>query len=149
MIARVFIRDNRLAKPDHAASSVKSLAPRDYKSKMATDTDLNAGEIDVTSAVLMAGAHHYGIYCQERNDAFMQCRMDSKDPRKCIEEGKDVTKCALDFFRKVKGSCGEVFTEHWTCLEYKNQDFSHCRKTQKAFDECMSDKLGLKRVKKS
>ena len=114
---------------------------------MATDTNLNAEEVNVTSAALMAGAHHYGRYCQDKNDAFMSCRMETKDPRKCIEEGKNVTKCALYFFRKVKGSCSEAFTEHWTCLDYNNQDFSHCRKTQKVFDECMAEKLGLKREK--
>lgn len=106
--------------------------------------DLNVEEVEVTSAVLMAGAYHYGKYCVGVNDKFMECRTDSKDPRKCLTEGKEVTKCALDFFKKVKGSCSESFTAYWTCLDYKNQDLSACRKTQKVFDQCMSDKVDLK-----
>ena len=56
-----------------------------------------------------------------------------------------VTKCAFEFFNKVKGSCGEAFTEYWTCLDYKNQKYDRCRKTQASFDSCMSEKLNMKR----
>ena len=102
-----------------------------------TAKDLEAEELNVTSALLMAAAHHYGKYCERPNDAFMECRTDTKDPRKCLAEGKEVTCCALDFFRAVKGSCNDVFTKHWTCLDEKNQSIKACRKTQKVFDECM------------
>ena len=47
-------------------------------------------ELNVTSAVLMGAAHHYGNHCKTKNDAFMQCRTESKDPRKCLKEGKEV-----------------------------------------------------------
>lgn len=107
--------------------------------------ELDVEELSVTSAVLMGAAHHYGNYCKKQNEAFMDCRIESKDPRKCLKKGKEVTQCALDFFRKVKGSCNEVFTEHWNCLDYSNQEFGRCRKTQKAFDACMADKLGMRR----
>ena len=55
-----------------------------------TPQDLDAEELNVTSAVLMAGAQHYGTYCKEKNDAFMKCRMELNDPRKCLTEGKEV-----------------------------------------------------------
>lgn len=102
-----------------------------------TVQDLDAEEVNVTSAVLMGAAEHYGSYCERPNEAFMECRTDSKDPRKCLAEGREVTRCALDFFRVVKGSCNEAFTAHWTCLDEQNQSFKACRKTQKAFDACM------------
>ncbi|XP_041379474.1 LOW QUALITY PROTEIN: NADH dehydrogenase [ubiquinone] 1 alpha subcomplex subunit 8-like [Gigantopelta aegis] len=82
----------------------------------------------------MGAAHHYGTYCKTKNDAFMQCRIEGNDPRKCLQEGKE-----------SKGSCNEVFTEHWTCLDYNNQEHNRCRKTQKSFDSCMNEKLNLKR----
>ena len=107
--------------------------------------ELDAEELNVTSAVLTGAAHHYGNYCKTQNEAFMDCRIESKDPRKCLKEGKEITKCALDFFRKIKGSCNEAFTEHWTCLDYNNQEYTSCRKTQKVFDVCMSEKLDTKR----
>ena len=106
---------------------------------------LDVEELNVTSAVLMGAAHHYSNHCKKQNEVFMDCRIESKDPRKCLPEGKAVTQCALDFFRKVKGNCNEVFTEHWNCLDHHNQEYPACRKTQKTFDACMADKLGLKR----
>ena len=52
--------------------------------------DLEIEELKVTSAVLTAGAHHYGRFCKAQNDAFMECRTLGKDPRKCLKEGKEV-----------------------------------------------------------
>lgn len=107
--------------------------------------DLDVEELNVTSAVLTGAAYHYGSHCKDENIDFMECRIETKDPRKCLDEGKKVTKCALEFFRKIKGSCNEEFTEYWTCLDYHNQEYPACRKTQKAFDGCMAEKLQIKR----
>lgn len=114
--------------------------------KEVTAQELDVEELDVTSAVLVGAAHHYGRYCGVQNDAFMKCRIEQKDPRKCLQEGREVTKCGLDFFKKVKENCNLPFTEHWTCLDYNNQTYDYCRKTQKAFDACMADKLQLYRA---
>lgn len=108
-----------------------------------TTEQLEVEELKVTSALLVGAAHHYGAYCSKQNDAFMDCRIDHKDPRKCLEEGKNVTSCAKQFFSKIKGSCNEEFTVFWTCLDYKNHDVSRCRKTQAAFDSCMATKMNL------
>ena len=108
-----------------------------------TFKDLEADELPVTSAVLMGGAHHLGQYCDKDFKNFMGCRYGHKDPRKCLEEGKQVTRCALGFFKKLKEECNDVFTKHWTCLDYNNQEFAYCRATQKKFDACVLEKLGL------
>ncbi len=42
---------------------------------------------------------------------------EEQDPRKCIKEGKDVSLCAIDFFRKVRDTCNDTFTTFWTCLD--------------------------------
>ncbi len=121
------------------------------ENKMATSVnpqDLDVKELEVTSAVLMGGAHHFGSYCEKQNDAFMECRIEDKDPRKCLQEGKAVTQCAIDFFTKIKGSCNEEFTKHWTCLEYNNQTFSKCVKTEKVYSQCMLDKLNIQEPKR-
>ena len=55
-----------------------------------TFEELDVEEVKVTSAVLTAAAFHYGKYCKEKNDAFMRCRFDKQDPRKCLQEGKQV-----------------------------------------------------------
>lgn len=56
-------------------------------------------QINVSSAVLKAAAHHYGSQCDKPNKEFMLCRWEEKDPRKCLEEGRKVNECALNFFR--------------------------------------------------
>lgn len=53
----------------------------------------------------------------------MLCRQELDDPRKCIEEGKAVTNCALNFFRKVKTSCHEEFQQYANCLDKSSTDF--------------------------
>jgi hypothetical protein len=48
---------------------------------------------------------------------FMLCRKELDDPRKCIGEGRAVTSCALEFFRKVKKTCFKEFTQYANCLD--------------------------------
>uniref|UniRef100_A0A7J8IND5 NADH dehydrogenase [ubiquinone] 1 alpha subcomplex subunit 8 n=1 Tax=Rousettus aegyptiacus TaxID=9407 RepID=A0A7J8IND5_ROUAE len=111
--------------------------------ELPTLEDLKVQEVKVSSAVLKAAAHHYGAQCDKPNKEFMLCRWEEKDPRRCIEEGKLVNKCALDFFRQIKRHCAEPFTEYWTCIDYSGlQLFRRCRKQQAKFDECVLDKLG-------
>lgn len=64
-----------------------------FRTNMAAEIsarDLDVEELTVTSAVLMGAAHHYGTYCKTKNDTFMQCRIEGNDPRKCLQEGKEV-----------------------------------------------------------
>uniref|UniRef100_A0A3Q2QLC2 NADH dehydrogenase [ubiquinone] 1 alpha subcomplex subunit 8 n=1 Tax=Fundulus heteroclitus TaxID=8078 RepID=A0A3Q2QLC2_FUNHE len=111
-----------------------------------TQQELKVDEINVSSAVLKAAAHHFGSQCDKANKEFMLCRWEEKDPRKCVEEGRKVNECALNFFRQIKGNCAESFTEYWTCLDYTNlAELRHCRKQQQAFDGCVLDKLGWER----
>jgi len=56
-------------------------------------------QVNVSSAVLKAAAHHYGSQCDKPNKEFMLCRWEEKDPRKCLKEGKLVNECAVNFFR--------------------------------------------------
>lgn len=67
--------------------------------ELPTLEDLKVQEVKVSSSVLKAAAHHYGAQCDKPNKEFMLCRWEEKDPRRCLEEGKLVNKCALDFFR--------------------------------------------------
>ena len=56
-------------------------------------------QVKVSSSVLKAAAHHYGAQCDKPNKEFMLCRWEEKDPRRCLEEGRLVNQCALEFFR--------------------------------------------------
>ena len=105
--------------------------------------DLEVEELDATSAVLTAAAHALGKYCDEDFKDFMGCRYVTKDPRQCLEEGKLVTKCAMKFFKAMKVHCHEEFTKYWTCLDYNNQEYGYCRKSQIPYDKCVLEKLNI------
>ncbi|XP_006007201.1 NADH dehydrogenase [ubiquinone] 1 alpha subcomplex subunit 8 [Latimeria chalumnae] len=114
--------------------------------ELPTLEELNVQEVNVSSAVLKAAAHHYGAQCDKTNKEFMLCRWEEKDPRKCLSQGRNVNACALEFFRKIKIHCAEPFTEYWTCLDYSNlTELRRCRKQQHVFDNCVLEKLGWER----
>lgn len=50
----------------------------------------------------------------------MLCRNEFNDPRKCLNEGKAVTSCGLDFFQKVKQNCRSELEKYADCLEYNS-----------------------------
>jgi len=109
--------------------------------------DLTVPEIGLSSAPLRAASHHFGKYCDNQSKEFMLCNAEEKDPRKCINEGKEVTRCALDFFQKVKIHCAEEFTTYWKCVDRSGYDmhFKRCRPSQGVFDKCVLEKLGQER----
>ena len=84
-----------------------------------------------------------GKYCENDFKSYMQRRFEAKDPRATLEEGKRVTQCALEFFRKMKETCNTQFTNHWKCLDYHNQMYGNCRHTQKPYDTCVLQNFGL------
>lgn len=47
----------------------------------------------------------------------MLCRSEELDPRRCLDEGKAVTACALNVLKKVKKHCYDDFNAYMTCLE--------------------------------
>lgn len=111
------------------------------------DEELTIQELDVSGVVLRAASFHLGKYCEYFNNEFMLCRNELKDPRKCLEEGKAVTKCSVEFFQKVKKSCYREFTDYYNCVDKSSPSYElePCRKTQKIFDKCMLDNLDLER----
>lgn len=115
--------------------------------ELPTEEELTVQEINLSGPALRAGAFHLGIDCEFENNEFMLCRNELNDPRKCIQEGKAVTECALNFFRKVKKSCAGEYSQYVTCLDKSstNQDFTVCRKTQAVFDKCMLDNYNIER----
>ncbi|CAH2249513.1 NADH dehydrogenase [ubiquinone] 1 alpha subcomplex subunit 8 [Pararge aegeria] len=111
------------------------------------ESELTVEEVNLSTATLRAGSFHLGKYCEQANNEFMLCRLEENDPRKCVNEGKAVTACTLEFFRKVKKSCLAEFNQYTTCIDKSSGDFGlqHCRTTQGVFDGCMLEKLHLER----
>jgi len=112
-----------------------------------TEDELNVQEVNLSGPALRAGSAHLGKYCQWTYNEFILCRNELQDPRACQAEGREVTNCALSFFRLVKKSCHDEFTQHARCLDQSSSDnhFRHCRTTQGVYDKCMLENLNLER----
>ena len=57
----------------------------------------------------------------------MLCNQEEKDPRKCLNEGKQVTRCAIDFFNRLRQECAEEFTKYWECIDHAGYDMNFNR----------------------
>ncbi|KAG1675345.1 NADH dehydrogenase [ubiquinone] 1 alpha subcomplex subunit 8 [Nymphon striatum] len=97
--------------------------PLTYDIELPLNEELTVPEVTLTTGALRAGSVYFGKFCETESKEFMLCKDDFDDPRKCINEGKDVTACALNFFRKMKETCYEEFQAYATCLETKSVDY--------------------------
>merc|ERR1712154_381669 len=109
--------------------------------------ELTVPELEITSSVFRAVSHHMGYYCDAPSKEFMLCRAEDQDPRKCIQEGKEVTRCGFEFLRKLKNSCLAEFNQYAQCIDRsgRNMALRNCRVTQKVFDDCVKENLGQDR----
>ncbi|GKU85583.1 hypothetical protein SLEP1_g237 [Rubroshorea leprosula] len=48
-----------------------------------------------TSTVLTASAKNIGIRCMPENVEFLKCKKKDPNPEKCLDKGKEVTRCVL------------------------------------------------------
>jgi len=112
-----------------------------------SEEELKVTELNMTAAPLRAAAHQMGKYCDEQSKEFMLCRREEKDPRKCVYEGKEVTRCGVEFLQKMKKSCAKEFTDYWKCVDHSAMDMRlhWCRGKQALFDRCVFDTIGQER----
>lgn len=111
------------------------------------DKELNVEEIKATYPVLHAASYYVGKKCELQNNEYMLCKVEERDPRRCLKEGRDVTNCAMEVFKKLKKHCKEDFEQYVHCLEQSSPDlhYKHCRKTQAVIDKCVLDNLQIER----
>lgn len=111
------------------------------------DEELTGPELNVTASALATGAFHLGIYCEEPCKEFMLCRDELNDPRKCMKEGRQVTDCGIEFFKKVKKSCLTEFVDYQRCLIRGSEDYDYgpCRNFQDVFNNCVKKHIGVER----
>lgn len=117
------------------------------KFHLPSDEELTVPEVELTFPVLQAAAFHFGKYCENVNNEFMLCKQEEDDPRVCLDAGRAVTACTLDFFRKMKKHCSQEFNQYYNCIDKStgSQDLSPCRKTQGVYDKCVLDNLQIER----
>lgn len=117
------------------------------KTVLPEESELTVQEIDVSWPTLQTASVYIGKACEWYNNDFMLCRSEEGDPRRCLNEGKAVTSCALNILKKLKKHCADDFNAYMTCLERSSGtlEFSPCRKTQAALDECVLKNLNIER----
>lgn len=54
----------------------------------------------------------------------MLCRLEERDPRKCLKEGKLVTACGVEFYRKLKKTCRDELELFSRCTEFKSWELA-------------------------
>lgn len=55
----------------------------------------SSGQPIPTSSVLMASSKHIGTRCHSENVAFLKCKKKDPNPEKCLDTGREVTRCVL------------------------------------------------------
>lgn len=89
------------------AVSLRPLPPPDLQGQEPGETTVPAamsassapvdasGEPIPTSSVLMAASKHIAVRCRPENVAFLNCKKKDPNPEKCLEKGRQVTRCVL------------------------------------------------------
>nr|XP_033337393.1 NADH dehydrogenase [ubiquinone] 1 alpha subcomplex subunit 8 [Megalopta genalis] len=118
-----------------------------YNTTLPSDEELTTQEITVSYPFLQAASFYIGKKCEWDNNEFMLCKQETKDARKCIQEGRKVTACALEVFRGIKNHCEKEFNQYVDCIERSSgsMEFSPCRKTQAIIDHCVLKNLEIER----
>lgn len=110
--------------------------------------EIKHNEIPLTHNYMITSAMWLGKYCDHQCKEFMLCRTEEADPRRCLEYGRQVTECGLEFFKKLKRTCREEYEWYTKCIDWTGSEptFNRCRHEQGIFDGCMADH-GFERAK--
>lgn len=109
------------------------------------DDELEVEEVNLSQATLMSAGPWLGKLCESINNEFMLCRFENNDPRPCVDLGKQVTRCTMEFFQRVKSVCYQEFKQFAHCVDKSSSSYEpwFCRKTMAVWKECAEEKLCL------
>ncbi|PVH32837.1 hypothetical protein PAHAL_9G500600, partial [Panicum hallii] len=117
----------------------KARSPRDPPAPAAMSTSSTpvdaSGEPIPTSSVLMAASKHIAVRCRPENVAFLNCKKKDPNPDKCLEKGRQVTRCVLSLLKELHQKCPKEMDAYAGCMYYYTNEFDFCRKEQQAFEE--------------
>ena len=98
-------------------------------------------EVGLSSAPLESMSFFFNSACSKYSDDYVLCKTENTDPKKCLLEGRKVTRCALDLISKLKSQCQDSWQAHWECLDMNNHTFYKCRSQETEFNDCVFSKL--------
>ncbi|KAK4380804.1 NADH dehydrogenase [ubiquinone] 1 alpha subcomplex subunit-B [Sesamum angolense] len=102
---------------------------------MASTVDAAAGEPIPTSSVLMAVVKHIGTKCCGENVAFLKCKKEFSNPKKCLEKGCQVTQCVLHLLKDLHQICNKELDSYVGCMYYHTNEFEFCHKEKREFEK--------------
>ncbi|KAF7825985.1 NADH dehydrogenase [ubiquinone] 1 alpha subcomplex subunit 8-B-like [Senna tora] len=91
-----------------------------------------------TSAVLMAASKQIAVGCYSENLEFLKCKKKDPNPEKCLDKGREVTRCVLHLLKDLHQKCTKEMDEYVGCMYYNTNEFEMCRKEQQAFEKACS-----------
>ncbi|KAM0985025.1 hypothetical protein ACFX13_012566 [Malus domestica] len=94
-----------------------------------------AGDPIPTSAVLTAAAKHIQFSCQAENVAFLKCKKKDPNPDKCLDKGRQVTRCVLTLLKDLHQRCTKEMDAYVGCMYYNTNEFDLCRREQEEFEK--------------
>ncbi|CAN6284602.1 unnamed protein product, partial [Urochloa humidicola] len=125
--------------PSSSPQISKARSPRDPlapAAMSASSAPVDAsGEPIPTSSVLMAASKHIAVRCRPENVAFLNCKKKDPNPDKCLEKGRQVTRCVLSLLKELHQKCPKEMDAYAGCMYYYTNEFDFCRKEQQAFEE--------------
>jgi len=104
---------------------------------MATETTAMEEPIP-TSALLMSASKHIATRCRAQNKAFIDCKKADPNPEKCLDKGRDVTRCVFSLLKDLHAKCSKELDSYSGCMYYYTNEFELCRKEQKQFEAACS-----------
>ncbi|KAG8096380.1 hypothetical protein GUJ93_ZPchr0013g35173 [Zizania palustris] len=93
-----------------------------------------SGEPIPTSSVLMAASKHIAVRCRPENVAFLNCKKKDPNPEKCLEKGRQVTRCVVSLLKELHQKCPKEMDTYAGCMYYYTNEFDFCRKEQQDFE---------------
>ena len=106
-----------------------------------TFDELDVQDVNISHPVLVASGAYFGKYCDQQSKVcyfeyshpiciyfhcfmqeYMLCKLEEKDPRKCLSEGKAVTMCGHEFFRMVASNCKDEVERLAKCMEFTSNE---------------------------
>ncbi|CAJ1949878.1 unnamed protein product [Sphenostylis stenocarpa] len=102
--------------------------------QMSSTVDSSGNPIP-SSSVLMASSKHIGIRCHSENLEFLKCKKKDQNPEKCLDKGRNVTRCVLGLLKDLHQKCTNEMNDYVGCMYYHTNEFDLCRKEQQAFEQ--------------
>ncbi|MCD7450465.1 hypothetical protein HAX54_006535 [Datura stramonium] len=95
-----------------------------------------ASTVDATgNPIPTSASKHIETRCRSENMAFLRCKKLDPNPEKCLDKGREVTRCVLGLLKDLHERCTIEMDASAGCMYYNTNEYEMRRKEQKEFEE--------------